>query len=217
MNKKYNTEEERKKAYNERFKKYREKNKEKRAEYNKKYYEENKTKILEYSKEYYAKNKVILKPALGYEDKFKVNNKGLVYSIPRRGTKGGFLKPRKDGNGYLFVFVEKNKMKKIAHLVWEAFNGEIPKGYDVHHINHNRQDNRLENLCLMLSSDHRKLHNEEKSKQVAQYDLEGNLIKIYPSVMEAERQTGVGSSHISSCCKGGKYKSAGGSVWQYVA
>ena len=35
----------------------------------------------------------------------------------------------------------------LAHrLVWEAFNGPIPKGSVVSHLNANRLDNRLSNL-----------------------------------------------------------------------
>ena len=36
---------------------------------------------------------------------------------------------------------------------WHKAFGEIPKGYVVHHINGNRQDNRLENLSLMTKQE----------------------------------------------------------------
>jgi len=51
-------------------------------------------------------------------------------------------------NGYLKVGVKKPTRKKIsAHrLVYETFNGEIPQGYEIDHINTIRDDNRLENL-----------------------------------------------------------------------
>lgn len=39
--------------------------------------------------------------------------------------------------------------------------------------------------------------------------------KIYPSLMEAQRQTGISSSHIGSVCKG-KRTRAGGCRWEYV-
>ena len=42
------------------------------------------------------------------------------------------------------------------------------------------------------------------------------FIKEYPSVREAERQTGLYHSNISKCCKGLKnYKSVGGYIWKY--
>ena len=55
-----------------------------------------------------------------------------------------------------------------------------------------------------------------KSKKIAQYDKQTNeLIKIWDSMMDVQRELGIAHSHISSCCKG-KLKSAGGFVWKYV-
>jgi len=50
--------------------------------------------------------------------------------------------------GYILVRISKPKMALIsAHkLVYETFNGEIPQGYEIDHINTIRTDNRLENL-----------------------------------------------------------------------
>lgn len=54
------------------------------------------------------------------------------------------------------------------------------------------------------------------SKQVAQYDKTTNeLIKIWDSVMDVERELGIAHQNISACCKG-KLKSAGGYIWRYV-
>ena len=56
-------------------------------------------------------------------------------------------------------------------------------------------------------------NNPKKSKQVLQYDLDGNFIKEYPSSKEAERN-GFKHSSINLCCKG-KRNTAGGYKWQY--
>lgn len=53
------------------------------------------------------------------------------------------------------------------------------------------------------------------SKPVAQYTLEGQLITIYPSAMEAARRTSANYSCISECCYGKRNKS-GGYKWQFV-
>mgnify|MGYP002512350366 CR=1 FL=1 len=54
------------------------------------------------------------------------------------------------------------------------------------------------------------------SKKVAQYDKATNeLIKIWDSMMDVQRELGIAQSSISECCKG-KRKSAGGFVWKYV-
>lgn len=56
---------------------------------------------------------------------------------------------------------------------------------------------------------------EKQSKQVFQYretDLE--LVSVYVSTREAERQTGFSSGHISACCRGVR-KSHKGFIWSY--
>jgi hypothetical protein len=42
--------------------------------------------------------------------------------------------------------------------IWISVNGYIPNGYDIHHINEDRTDNRLENLQMLNKSEHTKLH-----------------------------------------------------------
>lgn len=42
-------------------------------------------------------------------------------------------------------------------VVFEA-GIDIPQGYHVHHLNHNKTDNRLENLAVMSPSDHQSHH-----------------------------------------------------------
>lgn len=51
-----------------------------------------------------------------------------------------------------------------------------------------------------------------KKKSVAQYDKQGNLIKIWDCVKQASEELGI--SHISDCCRC-KRKSAGGFMWKY--
>lgn len=54
------------------------------------------------------------------------------------------------------------------------------------------------------------------SKQVAQYNKQTlELIKIWHSMMDVERELGIANQNISACCRG-KQKSAGRFVWKYV-
>jgi hypothetical protein len=61
-------------------------------------------------------------------------------------------------NGYVYQHV----------LVWERHHGSLSEGYVVHHINHVKDDNRLENLHAMPFGDHSRLHmTSERARRMA--------------------------------------------------
>jgi len=53
-----------------------------------------------------------------------------------------------------------------------------------------------------------------KRRKVSQFDMNWNLIKIFPSVNEASKEAKVPTSNISKCCQN-KRTSAGGFKWGY--
>lgn len=58
---------------------------------------------------------------------------------------------------------------------------------------------------------------EKRSKKVAQYTKDGELIKIWPSASSAEKQLGVTWANIMKCANPkSKNKTAGGYVWMFV-
>ena len=57
--------------------------------------------------------------------------------------------------------------------------------------------------------------NNCNAQEVLQYDLDGNFIKRYATVKEAQETTGVNHSKISAVARGER-KTAGGYVWKYT-
>ena len=64
-------------------------------------------------------------------------------------------------------------------------------------------------------SEAKKDKNNTAAKRVAQYDKQGNLIKIWDCSMDIQRELEIAQGNICNCCKG-KRKSAGGFVWRYA-
>lgn len=47
---------------------------------------------------------------------------------------------------------------RLHREVWKAAHGDIPEGYEVHHIDADRANNQLENLVLMEGGEHNSMH-----------------------------------------------------------
>ena len=79
----------------------------------------------------------------------------------------------------------------------------------------NRGKHRSEETKRKLSEALKGKYNTKLSKAVYQYTKDGQFITSYPSMTEAERQTGVSHGDISYCCRG-KLKTAGGYCWRFA-
>ena len=164
---------------------------------------------------------------------YQVSNLGRVKSLERidalgRRVKEKILKPIITRNGYYLTGLYKNSVKKkyyVHRLVWIAFNGQIPEGYEVNHINEVKADNRLSNLNLMTHKENmnygsrtersaKKQINGKLSKVVLQFTLDNILVKEYQSAHQVERELGFNRGNICSCCNG-KLKTAHGFIWRY--
>lgn len=165
-----------------------------------------------------------------YEGLYKVSNMGRVKSLNYRRTgKEGILKARDNGNGYLYVFLCKEGIKKtyyVHRLVATAFI-ENPEGYtEVNHIDENKENNCMDNLEWVTCKEninhgtHNKRSSESRinhpktSKPIIGIDVRTGLIVEFTSVHEAERETGIDNGNIIRCCQG-KYKTSGGFYWMY--
>jgi len=84
------------------------------------------------------------KPVIGHPG-YKVSDDGQVFGIKR----GKVLKPF----GERYQMVELHQKGRTVHsLVWEAFNGVVPEGLEIDHIDNNRDNNNLTNLRLLTHS-----------------------------------------------------------------
>lgn len=54
--------------------------------------------------------------------------------------------------------------KRLHRVVWEFYNGKIPKGYDIHHVDNNTNNNDISNLNLVSRSLHAKFTGKQRFK-----------------------------------------------------
>lgn len=183
------------------------------------------------------------KDICGFEGVYKVSNLGRVKRVVDAWGRPveRILRPYVAPAGYYLVDLRLGTKKKritVHRLVAIAFLDNPNKKPNVDHINTIRTDNRVENLkwctqkencnnpiSLKNLSDSQKgeksvlygrkgaLHYE--SKRVAMCDMQGQIIKEFGAIAEAERETGINRSKICLVCQG-KRESAKGYKWRYV-
>jgi hypothetical protein len=86
-----------------------------------------------------------------------VSNYGRVSFLKYKNAKVHTTFGNNDKSGYLRIMIE-HKHYSVHRLVWQVFNGEIPDGYIIHHLDGNKHNNNLCNLCLMENEEHKKHH-----------------------------------------------------------
>jgi hypothetical protein len=85
-------------------------------------------------------------PVVGAEEDYFVSSKGAVWSRPRRSVRGGLLRPVVR-HGYLTVGLGRNRIVSIHSLVAAAFIGPRPAGMHIRHLDGDKSNNYVTNLC----------------------------------------------------------------------
>lgn len=163
-----------------------------------------------------------------YEGLYQVSDQGRVRSLGNGKThkSSRILKITTGGSSrkYLRATLYKNGVPRfysVHRLVWIAFNGPIPEGYEVNHINECCTDNRLENLNLLTRKENNTWGtrldrvSDTLGKWVIQLSKNNEILHFYPSASKASKTTKINRGDISSCCRG-VIKTAGGFIWKYA-
>lgn len=153
----------------------------------------------------------IWKPIIidGITTYYSVSNTGKI----KNNNTNKLLSLKKDTHGYLrtTIYVNKKQKNRFVHrLVAFAFvDNPNPKDFNiVNHLDGNKQNNYAENLEWTTSAGNSQhawatgLATSVREKRVCQFDLSGNYIATYKSLIEAAKQTCSDDAKISFCCTG---------------
>jgi hypothetical protein len=176
----------------------------------------------------------IWKDIEGYEGRYQVSNLGRIKALSRiidiyfkngsvqhRRIKERIIKPWRDSLcKYMMIGLHANGQKEnhlVHRLVAKAF---IPNPNNLPEVNHKNEvkvDNRVQNLewCDRIYNAY--YGDNSRTKKIIQMDLQGNVIKTFNGIREAELVTGIQHESISAVCRGEpSHKTAGGYRWQYL-
>ena len=151
------------------------------------------------------------------ESKRKISESHIGITLSEE-TKKKISEANTGENNYWYGkhFSEEHKRK-----ISEANTGENNYWYGKHFSEEHKRKISESHIGITLSEEHKKKISEAQTgnhnrpqTQVLQYSKSGEFIAEYPSIKEAEKQTGCYQGSICNCCKG-KRKSAGGFIWKY--
>lgn len=178
-------------------------------------------------------------PVIGFEGVYEISNFGNIRSLTRLvKTKKGHYQthngkayiPHDNGMGYKFLRLYKNNKghhRYIHRLVATHFIDNPENKKYVNHIDGIKSNNRVDNLewCTAVENMAHAYSTGlsvkgNAGKKVKQLSVTGELIAIYPSVLNASKVTGISRASIADLVvKNPKLrwerKTAGGFRWEY--
>lgn len=152
----------------------------------------------------------------GYEGIYEINELGKVRSADRivnskdertMHYKGKELKQSIDQGGYAIITLYKNGVAKtfrVHRLVAETFLPNPDNLPQIHHLNHDRKDNRIQNLAWATITEQRDEH--WRAAKGTKLRVVGHGIdKIFISAKAVQRELGIADTNALMVAKG-KYK-----------
>lgn len=178
-------------------------------------------------------------------NKYQVSNLGRVRSLERnyythnkKGTelkvviKERILRWGIDKMGYAHVRLHARVNGKLVvkccyvhRLVLQSFNVPNPHCYRCcHHIDEHKLNNKLSNLCYVShkmnsnAGSCQKRKAEAKKRPIAQYTLDGTLVRTFDSIKQVNDELGYNSSQIIKVAKHKKgCHTSRGYKWEYIS
>lgn len=165
------------------------------------------------------------KPINGFP-KYQVSNQGRIKNI----ESGRIFTGTCDAFGYIHVRLINSQgthtLRKIHRLVAEAFLPN-PEGKPIiDHKDEDKTNNTLSNLRWVTYSENTIAYNKkraesdpekkqnQKSRKIAQYTLDGKLVATFNKMSEITKATGIDKYGIYCTCYG-KLRSNGGFMWRF--
>ena len=127
------------------------------------------------------------------------------------------IKGKKEYNGYIHIGVRKYrgklKMYYAHRFVWECFNGIIPEGKVIDHINNKKEDNELSNLQLVTQQQNCKksakdrdytfvAKNHENRKCIKAINKNTNEVSYYNSMYAVQQHLSINVGIVKMVCEG---------------
>ena len=98
--------------------------------------------------------------------------------------------------GYRYISTgHSTKISLQRKLMQEHLGRKLEKYEQVHHMNGDKLDNRIENLMLLTWSEHTKLHHSMRKQEIDK--LRGRIVELEKELNEIKNNTSSGSHSVT--------------------